>query len=91
VGYPFPPPRLSTQTRKRKKSQKQEVMEIEITEETNIDYKVLLKETLLKLVGATEASDHPQAEYLNNLALTAIDYSFYLEDNSKQYQVRKGK
>jgi hypothetical protein len=65
-------------------------MEIEIAEETNIDYKQLLRDTLLKIVGATEASDHPQAEYLTNLAHTAIDYSFYLEDTSKQYQIRKG-
>jgi len=61
-------------------------MDIEIEQSAdniNIDYKEMLKVTLNKILDIVQDTNHPQAENLNNLALSAIDYAFYLEDNTK--------
>lgn len=61
-------------------------MDIEIEQEAsdiNIDYKEMLKVALNKILDIVQDTNHPQAENLHNLALSAIDYAFYLEDNTK--------
>ena len=53
-------------------------MDIEIeqgTDNINIDYKEMLKVTLNKILDIVQDTNHPQAENLNNLALSAIDLS----------------